>query len=674
MADFDADRDLREFRRYSGDGLPGEPFNAPLPYGDPRSGRHHITQYILRQLLKQVEDGVATIEQIRDYIEGLASDLLAASEVPIFSTRTAVEGITVNPLHSVIRVNGRTTAGQGGAYYFRNNASTHPFKLTDANGAVFEPTIDPAPLTAFTGNTATVLNIGTGGHYPDLQSAVEAFDGYARVGSQYIELRIISPLTKGLLVLRDMERYRITSGMGTVTLAPGFNGVSNEFFESYGANTLAPVYKHAQNVIVGFRAKLPQLLCLIDMASPRGAGRLGHGISVQVGDVYIGGGAGVLNAGLTGITAQSANVFAIDSVFSGAGAENIRIQQAGTVTFQNAVADDGMMETSGGLPSASGAAVFVSRASTANLTNIKIRNSRGIGIETHGAFLRMVDAVVTGAASDAARFELGTHITAANTDFSGSGRDAVGVAHNSIVGLNNCNLSGCARYSLSMYGGGGIVGIEDATTKTGAPGVPSLADVSGVADFNWISPNGIVTANVDGPLQRLNIRGAGVFSNSGATNGKTFATAGILDSSRDSNSTTETQQHYRLYNKNGQVGTIATLGSSTIYATVSDGRLKVNRKPGEQEISALEFLMALQVWGYDWTTTGARDLGLIAQDLHKLKPGAVTVGEGEPGEDGFVPWAVDYARLMPEVILGVQALIENQSDLAARIAALEGAR
>lgn len=31
-------RALREFKRYTGDGLPGEPVNAPLPVGDPQSG------------------------------------------------------------------------------------------------------------------------------------------------------------------------------------------------------------------------------------------------------------------------------------------------------------------------------------------------------------------------------------------------------------------------------------------------------------------------------------------------------------------------------------------------------------------------------------------------------------------------------------------------------------
>ena len=41
-------RALREFKRYTGDGLPGEPVNAPLPVGDPQSGSHNPKKSDLR--------------------------------------------------------------------------------------------------------------------------------------------------------------------------------------------------------------------------------------------------------------------------------------------------------------------------------------------------------------------------------------------------------------------------------------------------------------------------------------------------------------------------------------------------------------------------------------------------------------------------------------------------
>lgn len=44
-------RVFREFKRYTGDGLPGEPSGAPLPVGDPQSGVHSPKKSELRAAL-----------------------------------------------------------------------------------------------------------------------------------------------------------------------------------------------------------------------------------------------------------------------------------------------------------------------------------------------------------------------------------------------------------------------------------------------------------------------------------------------------------------------------------------------------------------------------------------------------------------------------------------------
>lgn len=57
MADgFDPDRDLRDFVRYTGDGLPGAPLNAPLPVGDPTTGPHNVSKAVLRALAHYVQE------------------------------------------------------------------------------------------------------------------------------------------------------------------------------------------------------------------------------------------------------------------------------------------------------------------------------------------------------------------------------------------------------------------------------------------------------------------------------------------------------------------------------------------------------------------------------------------------------------------------------------------
>lgn len=43
------DETWREFKRHTGDGLPAEPLNAPLPIGDPQSGPHHPGRIFFRQ-------------------------------------------------------------------------------------------------------------------------------------------------------------------------------------------------------------------------------------------------------------------------------------------------------------------------------------------------------------------------------------------------------------------------------------------------------------------------------------------------------------------------------------------------------------------------------------------------------------------------------------------------
>lgn len=63
-------RVYREFNRYTGDGLPGEPVNAPLPVGDPQSGPNNPKKSELRSALLAVlsayfdKRGVATLAQL----------------------------------------------------------------------------------------------------------------------------------------------------------------------------------------------------------------------------------------------------------------------------------------------------------------------------------------------------------------------------------------------------------------------------------------------------------------------------------------------------------------------------------------------------------------------------------------------------------------------------------
>lgn len=64
------ERTWREFRRYTGDGLPGAPTGAPLPIGDPASGPYSPDKSALREGLGQYGDEV---EAIRDEVRDIRS-------------------------------------------------------------------------------------------------------------------------------------------------------------------------------------------------------------------------------------------------------------------------------------------------------------------------------------------------------------------------------------------------------------------------------------------------------------------------------------------------------------------------------------------------------------------------------------------------------------------------
>ncbi|MDV2964541.1 glycosyl hydrolase family 28-related protein [Nitratireductor aquimarinus] len=182
-------------------------------------------------------------------------------------------------------------------------------------------------------------------------------------------------------------------------------------------------------------------------------------------------------------------------------------------------------------------------------------------------------------------------------------------------------------------------------------GVPSDFSVAGVVRGNmaWADSWGEGTVNAKRILE----------------------SSSVLQSSRDS---TGSVAHHQFFNPNGLVGSIATSGSATDFNTSSDGRLKVSRNSVEDEVdietvwAAVEPLAYTMLSGKDLSQLDGRWFGFIAQDLHKIWPQAVTPGEGEPGTPGFVPWSVDYSKIVP-LIVARQKWFEHSVN--ERISALE---
>jgi len=129
-------------------------------------------------------------------------------------------------------------------------------------------------------------------------------------------------------------------------------------------------------------------------------------------------------------------------------------------------------------------------------------------------------------------------------------------------------------------------------------------------------------------------------------------------------------------NPSGTVGYIQISGSTTLFSTTSDARLKHDRGPHTD----LSVLQHTKVHAFDWRTDHTPGRGVFAQEAIDVAPFAVTPGTDERDDDGHLrhPWAVDYAKYVPDLIAGwqhhagvIQTLHATVAALEDRIAALE---
>ncbi|MEL7251478.1 MAG: tail fiber domain-containing protein [Bacteroidota bacterium] len=99
--------------------------------------------------------------------------------------------------------------------------------------------------------------------------------------------------------------------------------------------------------------------------------------------------------------------------------------------------------------------------------------------------------------------------------------------------------------------------------------------------------------------------------------------------------------------------------NSVVYTTTSDIRLKENIRPTAY---SLEDILDIRVSDYNYKTDKDQHVqtGFLAQQLHKIYPVAVTEGGENEKTD---PWTVDYSKLTPLLVKGIQeqqALINAQ--------------
>jgi hypothetical protein len=184
-------------------------------------------------------------------------------------------------------------------------------------------------------------------------------------------------------------------------------------------------------------------------------------------------------------------------------------------------------------------------------------------------------------------------------------------------------------------------------------GATFTADTSGVSCLENFTAGNTVTGT-------LNVIAGEIESSTGANSGIRMLRSGAAASIRSSTSSTGTNAHAIYYNPNGQAGSISTSGTATSFNTSSDERLKENFRafdPGA-------IIDATNTYLYDWKS-GGTGYGVKAQEAHGVFQDAITPGSGEPGDDDFVPWSVDYSKYVPILLAEVKALRSRVSELEA---------
>ena len=150
------------------------------------------------------------------------------------------------------------------------------------------------------------------------------------------------------------------------------------------------------------------------------------------------------------------------------------------------------------------------------------------------------------------------------------------------------------------------------------------------------------------------------------TVGITLAPGGYVSIARAG---TGAQSHIQFGNGNGIVGEIYTTGSSTVYSTSSDYRLKEDIQP---MVGALAKVAALKPVTYKWKSDGSDGQGFIAHELQAVVPDCVSREKDAVDADGNPQYqGIDTSFLVATLTAAIQELKTIVDTQAARITALE---
>jgi hypothetical protein len=199
-------------------------------------------------------------------------------------------------------------------------------------------------------------------------------------------------------------------------------------------------------------------------------------------------------------------------------------------------------------------------------------------------------------------------------------------------------------YGLSMQAG-----------STAADYAVLVRSSSGADYFNVLG-NGNVGIGTAGPTEKLSVSGQAAAG----------LNASAVRSGPNGADATTSLINFQSFDKSVTIGGIVRSATNQVtYVTSSDERLKDAITESKRGLDAL---MAIKVSDYKMGKTASQ--GLLAQDVATVYPEAVHEGGKDPN---LQPWMLDYGRLTPLLIKGMQQQQEMIAALQAKVAALESA-
>lgn len=115
----------------------------------------------------------------------------------------------------------------------------------------------------------------------------------------------------------------------------------------------------------------------------------------------------------------------------------------------------------------------------------------------------------------------------------------------------------------------------------------------------------------------------------------------------------------------------ASAGAGVAYSTASDMRLK---NDNGLYLSGLSTIKNIKIHNYTWKESTSKDVGVFAQELFKIYPTAVSVGdEADESDPSKIEkrWQVDYSKLVPVLVAATQELSTKNELLEQKVASLE---